>query len=359
MLELENVTKIVDGDLHADNISASFSSDAINIILGPTGSGKTTLMRLIAGLDSPDSGTLRFNKKDISRLPVQRRDVAMVYQQFINYPSLTVFENIASPLRLKRIPAAEIDSRVKEAAKILKLSDYLERMPPELSGGQQQRVALARALVKNAKIVLLDEPLANLDYKLREELREELPEYFSAQGAVLIYATTEPSEALLLGGNTFVFHEASLIQKGATREVFQSPENLACAQAFSDPPMNTIDAIFSGDRIKIPQMKLVFNMRAQGLAEGAYTLGIRPYHLRLTRETEDDIELLGKVIINEITGSQSILHIEFDHTRFIAITNGVHDAQPDQTLACYADPNDFFLFDNAGDIARLPRRKGT
>ena len=138
---------------------------------------------------------------------VQDRGIAMVYQQFINYPSMSVYENIASPLRLARLKADEIDRRVREAAELMKLTPMLERRPLELSGGQQQRCALARALVKNAGLVLLDEPLANLDYKLREELRVEIPKIFEASGAIFVYATTEPEEALLLGGNTATLWE--------------------------------------------------------------------------------------------------------------------------------------------------------
>ena len=163
-------------------------------------------------------------------MPVQRRNIAMVYQQFINYPSLTVFENIASPLRVAKLPDADIRRRVEEAASLLKISAYLQRLPAELSGGQQQRVALARALVKEAELVLLDEPLANLDYKLREELRAELPAFFQAKGAVLVYATTEPLEALMLGGYTAVLHEGGVAQFGATADVFRYPQNLTAAR---------------------------------------------------------------------------------------------------------------------------------
>jgi glycerol transport system ATP-binding protein len=144
----------------------------------------------------------------VTGVSVRRRSVAMVYQQFVNYPSLTVYENIASPLRVAGVPRAEIDARVREAARFLRLEELLQRLPGQLSGGQQQRTALARALVKRAELVLLDEPLANLDYKLREELREELPKVFAQSGAILVYATTEPMEALLLGGVTIMLHRA-------------------------------------------------------------------------------------------------------------------------------------------------------
>lgn len=175
--------------------------------------------------------------------PVQTRNVAMVYQQFINYPALTVYENIASPMRVAGKDQATIDREVRKAADLLKLTPYLDRTPLNLSGGQQQRTALARAIVKNANLVLLDEPLANLDYKLREELRLELPRIFAESGAIFVYATTEPSEALLLGGNTATLSEGRLTQFGRTIDVYRRPVDIVTAATFADPPLNTIEVM--------------------------------------------------------------------------------------------------------------------
>src|SRR3954470_20402073 len=198
---LDHVTRTVDGIPHIRDVSLTLESGTLNVLLGPTLSGKTSIMRLLAGLDKPTSGKLLVNGKDVTGVDVRQRSVAMVYQQFINYPSLTVYENIASPLRVQGKPNAEIARRVQEAAKLLKLEPYLTRTPLQLSGGQQQRTAIARALVKGADLVLPHEPLANVDYKLREQLRPKLPRIFEAAGTIFVYATTEPSEALLLGGN--------------------------------------------------------------------------------------------------------------------------------------------------------------
>jgi ABC-type lipoprotein export system ATPase subunit len=172
---LERVTRAVDGIPTIRDVSLTLERGTLSVLLGPTLSGKTSIMRLLAGLDKPTTGRVLVDGKDVTGFDVRKRSVAMVYQQFINYPSLTVYENIASPLRVQGKPRAEIESRVQEAAKLLKLEPYLNRTPLQLSGGQQQRTAIARALVKGADLVLLDEPLANLDYKLREELRTELP----------------------------------------------------------------------------------------------------------------------------------------------------------------------------------------
>ena len=172
-------------------------------------------------------------------MPVQKRNVAMVYQQFINYPNFTVYENIASPLRVAGLPAAEIKAKVGKAAELLRLTPMLQRRPTELSGGQQQRTAIARALVKDSDLILLDEPLANLDYKLREELRDELPRFFAGGRRIVVYATTEPTEALLFGGNTATLHEGRITQFGPTAETYRRPSDLITAQVFSDPPINT------------------------------------------------------------------------------------------------------------------------
>src|ERR1700761_1116369 len=237
---LDHVTRTVDGVQTIRDVSLTLEKGTLSVLLGPTLSGKTSIMRLLASLDKPATGRVLVDGKDVTGFDVRQRSVAMVYQQFINYPSLTVYENIASPLRVQRKPRAEIEKRVQEAARLLKLEPYLHRTPLQLSGGQQQRTAIARALVKGADLVLLDEPLANLDYKLREELRTELPRIVEASGAIFVYATTEPSEALLLGGNTICMWEGKALQVGQTAKVYRRPDTLRVAQVFFDPPLNTV-----------------------------------------------------------------------------------------------------------------------
>src|ERR1700730_9625964 len=174
-LSLENVTKMVREQPYLYDIDLDLASGSFNVLLGPTQAGKTSLLRLMAGLDFPSSGTIREDGADVTLLGVRKRNVAMVYQEFVNYPSFTVFENIAAPLRrAKRLSASQIDAKVRARARMMHIDHLLHRLPSELSGGQQQRVALARALVKEAPLLLLDEPLHNLDYKLREELRSEI-----------------------------------------------------------------------------------------------------------------------------------------------------------------------------------------
>ena len=199
-LMLEGITKNVGAATWLSKLSLSPKPGAVTVLLGATQAGKTSLRRIMAGLDRPSSGHVRVDGADVTGVGVRERNVAMVYQQFINYPSMTVADNIASPLRLRGEKG--IEQRVLDIAQRLHIDGFLQRLPAELSGGQQQRVALARALAKGAPLMLLDEPLVNLDYKLREELREELTQLFASGDSTVIYATTEPGEALLLGGHT-------------------------------------------------------------------------------------------------------------------------------------------------------------
>jgi glycerol transport system ATP-binding protein len=250
-LELKHVTKRVGADVYIHETNLTLEKGSFNILLGTTLAGKTSLMQLMAGLDRPSSGEIWFDGKNVTGVPVQKRNVSMVYQQFINYPNFSVYENIASPLRVAGMAEAEIDKRVQQAAELLRLKPMLKRRPNELSGGQQQRTAIARALVKDFDMILLDEPLANLDYKLREELRDELPKLFAGRNCIVVYATTEPSEALLFGGNTALIFEGRVTQFGPTSTIYRKPSDLVSAQVFSDPPINTARVMKKGEEITL------------------------------------------------------------------------------------------------------------
>jgi glycerol transport system ATP-binding protein len=348
-LELENIVKRVGAETHIYATNLTLEDRGFNILLGTTLSGKTTLMRLMAGLERPTSGRLRFRGEDVTGVPVQRRNVSMVYQQFINYPNLTVFENIASPLRVTRMSRAEISERVEGVAELLKLSPMLGRRPDELSGGQQQRTALARALVKDADLVLLDEPLANLDYKLREELREELPRLLSDRGATVVYATSEPAEALLLAGSTATLHEGRVTQFGPTTGVYRTPVDLLTAQVFADPPMNTAPATKRGETVTVGDV-LEWQARgaARGLPDGEYTVGLRPYHVTPSRLTDDAIEVEGRVLLAELSGSESIVHVEVGTHTWVSQSHGVHALALGSVAPLFVQSEHFLYFDQAG-----------
>ena len=358
-LVLDTVRREIGTETHIRDVSLTLERGVLNVLLGPTLSGKTSLMRLMAGLDQPTRGRVLMDGRDMTGVPVQRRDVAMVYQQFINYPTLTVFENIASPLRVARLPKAEIDARVAAAVKLLKLEPYLDRLPLELSGGQQQRTAIARALVKRAELVLLDEPLANLDYKLREELREELPRIFAATGTVFVYATTEPSEALLLGGFTAALSEGRVTQFGPTADVYRRPHDLATARIFSDPPLNELGAMKAGGMVTLETGAHHAATGAfAGVADGAYTIGFRAHHLQLAAPGPDAIALPAVVSVAEITGSESFVHVDVQaggaERRLVAQVPGVHRLEPTTPVTVHLDPHHLFLFDGDGRLAAAP-----
>ncbi len=352
MLELVDVSKKVGAQAHLSGISLTLEPGSLNVLLGPTLAGKTSLMRVMAGLDKPTQGDVRSDGKSVLGVSVRNRSVAMVYQQFINYPALTVFENIASPMRVAGVDRATIERRVREAADLLKLSEFLDRTPLNLSGGQQQRTALARALVKDAKLVLLDEPLANLDYKLREELRDELPKLFAKTGAVLVYATTEPQEALLLGGHTATLSEGRLTQFGPTIDVYNRPTDLQTAQTFADPPLNTATVHKRGAELVLGEHSV--GCTTPSLPDGEYLMGVRPHHLNLHQHSDTATAVTATVSSSEITGSETFIHINADSEKWVLLTHGVHRMDKGQSLSVYIDPARVYLFDTQGQLVQAP-----
>ena len=354
-LVLDNIGLRAGATTIIDGLSLTLRRGVMNVLLGPTLAGKTTLMRLMAGLDQPTTGRLLLDGKDVTGLPVRKRSVAMVYQQFVNYPSLTVFENIASPLRVARLPKAEIDSRVRHAAALLRLEPLLQRMPAQLSGGQQQRTAIARALVKRADLVLLDEPLANLDYKLREELREQLPPIFAETNAILVYATTEPTEALLLGGETATVWQGRVTQHGPTSRVYRQPANLAAARVFSDPPLNELAVDKRGAEVitatgrHLPASGVLAN-----LPDGHYTVGFRCDDAALSHGAPSAPGFPGVVAVTELSGTESFVHVDVGIGTWVCLVRGVHDWQPGATAEVSVDMDRAFAFDSAGNLAASP-----
>jgi glycerol transport system ATP-binding protein len=352
---LDHVSRMVDGVPTIRDVSLTLERGTLSVLLGPTLAGKTSIMRLLAGLDKPTQGRVLVDGKDVTGFDVRQRSVAMVYQQFINYPSLSVYENIASPLRVQGKPKAEIESRVRDAAKLLKLEPYLDRTPLQLSGGQQQRTAIARALVKGADLVLLDEPLANLDYKLREELRTELPRIFEASGAIFVYATTEPSEALLLGGHTVCLWEGEVLQIGDTSKVYRRPDTLRVAEVFSDPPLNVVGIEKKNGFVQYAGGALApASGLYSGLGDGAYRVGFRAHQLEVASGIADRHAFSAEVTVTEITGSESFVHLKRDASNWVAVLQGVHDFPPGHVLDAVLDPNNLFVFDGRDRLVAAP-----
>ena len=351
-LSLDAIAKQVGAETWLHEMSLAPAPGAVTVLLGATQAGKTSLMRVMAGLDAPTHGRVRVDGRDVTGVPVRERNVAMVYQQFINYPSMTVADNIASPLKLRGEKG--IEARVKELAARLHIDPFLARYPSELSGGQQQRVALARALAKQAPLMLLDEPLVNLDYKLREELREELTQLFASSDSTVIYATTEPGEALLLGGWTAVLDQGELLQYGPTAEVFHRPQSLRVARAFSDPPMNLIEGdatsigidLKSGTQLSVP---------LPAAASKALTIGVRASALRV-QPRPGDVALPGTVELAEISGSDTFVHVATAVGELVAQLTGVHFFDLGAPITLHLAPAQVYVFDATGALLVAPQR---
>ena len=343
-LELKNVEKKVSIETHIYPTNIKLKKNTINILLGSTLAGKTTLMQIMAGLDKPTSGEIWFNGENVTGKQVQKRNVSMVYQQFINYPSFTVYENIASPLKITGVNSDEIKERVGKVAELLKLSAMLDKKPDELSGGQQQRTALARALVKDSDLILLDEPLANLDFKLREELREELPKLFEDRECIVVYATTEPSDALMIGGNTATILEGKIIQYGKTLDVYNKPENLTSAKVFSDPPMNIAEISKSGDTCKLTDNSVQWKSNVK-IKDGNYKIGIRPHNITTYKEGSNTVEINGKVLISELSGSESLIHFTNGNLNWVSLSNGIQQKNIGENTKLFMNVDEFLYFD--------------
>jgi glycerol transport system ATP-binding protein len=338
MIELQGATKRVGAVTHIKPISLTLETGHFNVLLGATGSGKTSLIKMMAGLDPIASGKVLMDGQDVTRLSTQKRKISLVHQFFVNYPHMTVFDNIASPLRVAGMAQSEIEGRVEEAAELLQLRPMLHRRPHELSGGQQQRTALARAIAKDSRAVFLDEPLANLDYKLREELREQLPELFAGRGAVVVYATSEPEEALLLGGHTALMEDGRVTQFGPTADIYRNPENLAAARVFSNPPINLARVTVAGQTAQLAgggSWSISGNIR---LSDGEYTIAVRPHRVTPFRTSALDVELTGHVIVTELSGSDSSAHFQHGDDPWVSLAAGVHPYQVGENRTFFMNP---------------------
>ena len=352
VLELRNVTKRADGVLHIKDTNLRLEPGHFNVLLGETGAGKTSLIKLMAGLDRCASGQIMMDGRDVTALNTQKRNISLVHQFFVNYPQMTVFDNIASPLRVAGMARSEIAGRVEEAADVLQLRPMLKRRPHELSGGQQQRTALARAIAKESNAVFLDEPLANLDYKLREELREQLPDLFAGRGAVVIYATSEPEEALLLGGRTGLRHDGQVAQFGPTAESYRNPRDLISAEVFSNPPINAAPIEKQGKEARLnANVRWLLTGPAAELADGPYTVAVRPHFVTPVKTSDDVVPMMGTVQVTELSGSESSAHFRLGEESWVSLAAGVHPYRISEDHQFYMDASKCFYFGPDGTRA--------
>ena len=348
----ENLLYKPDEQFHLNEVSFNFKKGNIYTILGRTLSGKTTLLKTIAGLLTPDNGSIQFEDKDFLKVPVWERNVAMVYQQFINYPHLNVFENVAFPLKQRKIDNYEINDVVLKSLKSVGLEGYEKRKIQELSGGQQQRVSLARSLVKNAKILLLDEPLVNLDYKLREQLREEFKNIFSqglSEESIVIFSTTDPREAMELNGKVTVLDEGKVLQVGEAKEIFENPKTLKVAEISNDPPMNILKANIGENKIKFEGIDIDIPKNLFKLKDKNFNLGIRASDIELSDNGfEFEVELA------EISGSETLLHLKRGDAKIITSIEEVMNFNIHDKVKINFNTNKFYAFNESGILASSP-----
>jgi glycerol transport system ATP-binding protein len=325
-------------------------------ILGRTLAGKTTLLKTIAGLIAPDSGSITYSGKEFGSLPVWKRNVAMVYQQFINYPHLTVFDNVAFPLKQRKVSTATIQQKVSQALQQVGLQGFEERKIQALSGGQQQRVALARSLVKEAELLLLDEPLVNLDYKLREQLRDEFRGIFNSglmDQSILIYSSTDPVETMQLGGDVVVMDEGSVLQQAKAQDVFEHPADTRVALIANDPAMNLIAGEKTGGMIVINQaIRMDVPRHLKSLMDGRYTFGIRAADISIDKEGD-----LWEVELSEISGSETFIHLRNGEHSIVGLLEMVKDIQIGEKISVQFDTQWLYAFDQKGDLAASPFQK--
>ena len=315
--EKKNNLKVTEaGVIAVDDFNLEIADKEFIVLVGPSGCGKSTTLRMVAGLEDITSGELVIDGKVVNDVAPKDRDIAMVFQSYALYPHKTVYENMAFSLRLKKLPKDEIDRKVREAAEILDITQYLDRKPKALSGGQRQRVAIGRAIVRNPKVFLMDEPLSNLDAKLRNQMRAEIIKLRQRIDTTFIYVTHAQTEAMTLGDRIVIMKDGVIQQTGTPQQVFNHPENLFVAGFIGMPQMNFFDAeLVKNDgeyAVKLGPATVTLSedkqrrLREKNVAPQTVTLGVRPENISLT-EAEDGVS--GAVDVSEMMGSEVHLHL--------------------------------------------------
>ena len=346
-----------EGVLAVDNFNLEIADKEFIVLVGPSGCGKSTTLRMVAGLEEISGGDLIIDGKRVNDVAPKDRDIAMVFQNYALYPHMTVYENMAFSLKLKKVDKETIDKKVREAAEILDITQYLDRKPKALSGGQRQRVAIGRAIVRNPKVFLMDEPLSNLDAKLRNQMRAEIIKLRQRIDTTFIYVTHDQTEAMTLGDRIVIMKDGVIQQIGTPQEVFDHPANLFVAGFIGMPQMNFYDAelVQNGGKYAVKLANAVIelsdekqaNLAAKNVAPQAITLGVRPEHLTVTGDADKMIS--GTVDVSEMMGSAIHLHVNACGKDTIIIV---------QTLDLEGNPSDYAIgkemkFTFGGNVAHV------
>ena len=317
-VKLTDVKKVYDNNVVAvHDFNLDIADKEFVVFVGPSGCGKSTTLRMVAGLEEISGGTVEIDGVVVNDLQPKDRDISMVFQNYALYPHLTVFENIAFPLRLQKMPQDEVFKKVTEVAEILGITEYLNRKPRALSGGQRQRVAIGRAMVRNPKVFLMDEPLSNLDAKLRNQMRAEIILLRKRIDTTFIYVTHDQTEVMTLGDRIVIMKDGYIMQVGTPDEVFDEPANLFVAEFIGAPKMNTFKTQLikeNGEYYVTPfGSKLLVDgkkgerLKARNVAPQEIVLGVRPEHMFLSKDPKNSFET--KILVNEMMGSELHLHV--------------------------------------------------
>jgi multiple sugar transport system ATP-binding protein len=307
-LELQNLTKAYNRKIvPVKDLSLLVNDNEFLTLVGPSGCGKSTILRLIAGLEQPTEGRVVIGGQDVSPMPPGDRNIAMVFQSYALYPHMTVRENISSGLKLRNLPAGDVQKRVQEASNVLGLDPLLDRKPSQLSGGQRQRVALARALVRNPDVFLLDEPLSNLDALLREKVRADLKQIFEDQQSPVVYVTHDQTEAMTLSSKVAVLSEGYLQQLGTPNEIYKYPANRFVASFIGSPQMNLMTLERVGNSVLLGDFKV--DLPPHMPSQASVIMGVRPEHVRLPRDG-DTQTIRGNVFLVENLGMSDLISLK-------------------------------------------------
>jgi len=342
-IRVERITKVFKGTRAVDDVSLKINDGEFMVLLGPSGCGKTTLLRSIAGLEQIDGGRIVIGDRDVTELPPRRRNIAMVFQSYAVFPHMTVFENIAFGLRMRKAPKTEVDQQVREAAELLHIENLLDRYPAQTSGGQRQRIAVARALAMKPQVLLMDEPLSNLDALLRLEARAELKRLLNEIGATTIYVTHDQVEAMSMGDQVAVMRSGKIVQVGDPLTIYDGPVDRFVGGFIGNPPMNFLPVRLerrNGDRVATVgdagEIRLG-EAETLGEREGTVLLGIRAENVEVVGSS-DETSLKARVLVVEPLGSHNLVTLAIGDKQLKATTRPDERLERNQKVGVRIDP---------------------